>query len=166
MPAFGLAEPSLKIDPLLDFAAHKHSKVRVAIGMIEIDLANEQLREVLGCAHDRSPCKNRTRKIPAGEVTEATAASDVQSRCGAHSAMLPLRGDGSTRQPATPRRFNKIYCFYDGGGYAYESLGDFAMLPENERYDAARKAMVASGRKHGAMRSRQRRKRQSYRVRR
>jgi hypothetical protein len=31
------------------------------------------------------------------------------------------------------------------------------MLPENERYDAARKAMVASGRrKHGAMRSRQR----------
>jgi site-specific recombinase XerD len=29
--------------------------------------------------------------------------------------------------------------FYDGAGYAYEQLGDFATLPENERYDAAKK---------------------------
>ena len=33
--------------------------------------------------------------------------------------------------------------FYDGSGYAYESLGDFATLPENERYDAAKKAAEA-----------------------
>jgi integrase len=30
--------------------------------------------------------------------------------------------------------------FYDGQGYAYESLGDFATLPEKDRFDAARKA--------------------------
>lgn len=29
--------------------------------------------------------------------------------------------------------------FYDGAGYAYEQLSDFATLPENERYDAAKK---------------------------
>src|SRR5688572_1594434 len=29
---------------------------------------------------------------------------------------------------------------YDGAGYAYETLGDFAKLSDNERFDAARKA--------------------------
>jgi hypothetical protein len=29
--------------------------------------------------------------------------------------------------------------FYSGEGYAYETLGDFATLPENERYDAPRR---------------------------
>jgi site-specific recombinase XerD len=32
---------------------------------------------------------------------------------------------------------------YGEAGYAYETLGDFASLPENERYDAARKAADA-----------------------
>jgi len=33
--------------------------------------------------------------------------------------------------------------FYDGARYAYESLGDFADLPEKERFDAAKKAAEA-----------------------
>jgi hypothetical protein len=99
----------LKIDAFLDFATDERTKVRAGFNII--DLANEQLQELISTGDYGRPFENRAIKFPIGDVLEFAAPSAVQLPGGcAHPGMLQRHADSLVGKGDHWQGCKTIYC--------------------------------------------------------